>query len=151
MSVKVLGDSFTSELHRIAMKPRGFKKAGRIFTYERDDYIEQLQIQGSHWNSGDEPWMFYINIRVRFKGLPNSFASKGTHYDADGRLEGLIPEAPPRFDLTAATLNRTVAEVAQFAAEASLRLPDVLPPIRKRASRGLFSPLPLPDTWCDDE
>ena len=147
MSVIALGNAFASELHRSALKQRGFKKKARTFTCEHADYTEMLQIQGSDWNSGQVPWLFYINIRVRFNNLPSSFASRGAKYDADGRIERIVLLAPPRFELTNENLHQMVALIAKFSVEASARLPELLLPIRGRASQGLYSPIPLPETW----
>lgn len=149
MSVRELGKAFASELHRAALKERGFRKSGNTFTIERNDYVEMLQIQGSSWNSGDEPWVFYVNLAVRFKGIPNSASSRGVSYDADARIGRIVSDAPDQFELTAVGLANLVASVAAFSEEASRRLPPLLEPARARAARGQCTPLPLPDTWSE--
>jgi hypothetical protein len=46
-------------------------------------------------------------------------------------------------------LANTVASVASLSEEASRRLPPLLEPARVRAARGLYTPLPLPETWLE--
>lgn len=149
MSVRELGKAFASELHRAALKERGFRKSGNTFSIERNDYVEMLQIQGSSWNSGEEPWVFYINLAVCFKGIANSASARGIKYDADARIRSIVPDAPHQFELTAVELANMVASVAALSEEASRRLPPLLEPARARAARGLYTPLPLPDTWSE--
>lgn len=151
MSVRTLGKTLASELHRAALKPRGFKKSGNTFTLERDDYVEMLQIQGSNWNSGAEPWTFYVNVLVRFKNLANSYASTGYEYDADGRIDKIVPDAPPRFEVTEQNLAELAMVLAGLSAQASLLLPELLGPVRERASRGFYSPIPVPASWLTGE
>lgn len=151
MSVRALGTAFASELHRAALKARGFKKSGNTFCIERDGYAEILQIQGSSWNSGTEPWSFYVNVRVRFNGLPSSPVSQGLPYDADGRIERIVPEAPHRFDLTTQNFAETVTLLSTLIEKLSIQLPNLLEPVRKRATLGLVSPLPVPATWQEED
>lgn len=151
MSVRTLGNRFASELHATSLKARGYKKSGGTFTCERDDYVEMIQIQGSDWNSGEEPWLFYINVRVRFNNLPNSFASRGSKYDADGRLERIVVDAPSRFELTSENISDMVSYVADLTAQASAKLPELLVAIHGRASQGLFSPIPLANSWRESD
>jgi hypothetical protein len=147
MSVKSLGDAFARELHRNILKPRGYTKVARVFQCERQGYIEYIQIQGSSWNSGEEPWEFYVNVSVLFPDIHHISFARGIKYHGSGRLDGLVSGAPPSFDLTATNLDQLVSEIGQFISEASQRLPELLPPVLRRASEGFFSPLPVPDTW----
>jgi hypothetical protein len=124
------------------MKARGFKKCGRTFSCERTGYIEMLGIQGSSWNSGDEPWIFYVNVDVRFTDLPLESAAAGAKYHASGRLERIVGAAPPQYELTRDNLSQTVALVARLAEASSDRLPELLPVVRDRACRGFYSCIP---------
>lgn len=146
MSARALGRALASELHRAALKRRGFKKFRNTFSREHDEYVEMLRLQGSGWNSGAAPWMFYVNISVRFKNLPGSLASQGSKYDADGRIERIVQEAPARFELTGQNFNEVVALLASLSEKASALLPELLVPVRERASRGLYSSIPVPGT-----
>jgi hypothetical protein len=92
-----------------------------------------LQVQGSDWNSGAEPWLFYVNMRVRFIDLPAETTRADAKYHADGRIERIVADAPPRYDLTSDNFTETVALVASFAEMAGNRLPELLPVIRERA------------------
>ncbi|MDR7376068.1 hypothetical protein J2X19_000726 [Rhodoferax ferrireducens] len=147
MTVHALGKALASDLHRVALKGRGFKKSGNTFSREHEDYVEMLQIRGSDWNSGAEPWMFYVNVSVRFTNLTNSFASQGSKYDADGRIDRIVLEAPGRFELTRQNLNEVTSMLASLSEKASHLLPGLLVPVRERASHGLYSPIPVPATW----
>jgi hypothetical protein len=147
MSVHAPGRALAFELHRAALKKRGFKKFRNTFSREHDEYVEMLRIQGSGWKYGADPWTFHVNISVRFKNLPGSLASQGSKFDADSRIERIVQEAPARFQLTEQNFNEVVALLASLSEKASARLPDLLPPIRERASRGLYSSIPVPGTW----
>ncbi|WP_172205390.1 DUF4304 domain-containing protein [Niveibacterium sp. COAC-50] len=130
------------------MKAMGFKKQGRNFTRKSEGYTERVSVQGSSWNSGDEPWHFYINVAVAIDGVPLRETSK---FHADGRLERLAPSAPAAYDLTAANLESLAIEISGYVMEACCRIPDALHDVRTRALQGWYSPLPVPDTWLDEE
>lgn len=147
MPVKSLGDIFGTSLHRAILKARGYTKVGRTFRCERQDFTEMLMIQGSSWNSGVEPWEFYIDVLVAFPDIPLRPTIRGANYHAKGRIDAIVADAPPSFQLRANDLDRLVVEVGQLATEASIRLPELLRPIQARARQGLFSPIPLPDSW----
>jgi hypothetical protein len=110
-----------------------------------------LRIQGGGLNSGADPWVFYVNVSVRFKNLPGSLASQGSKYDADTRIERIVQEAPARFELTEQNFNEVVALLARLSEKASALLPDLLVPVRERASRGLYSSIPVPGSCLAGE
>lgn len=62
--------SFFSALHSGVFKPRGYTKLRRTFQKEKESYALAFQFQGSDWNSAGSPWRFYVNIGVRFSGIP---------------------------------------------------------------------------------
>jgi len=70
MSVSSLGNTFVAGLHREVLKPRGFLKKARTFTRAHDDFIDAVQVEGINWNSGAEPWSFYVNVFVSFPEIP---------------------------------------------------------------------------------
>jgi len=148
MTVRALGTRFASSLHAERFKRLGFKKTGSTCSRARDGYVESINIQGSDWNSGDEPWLFYVNIRVQCLGLPD-LPNAQRRYHADGRLSSIVAESPGRFELTSSNLGELVTEVGGLCEAACEALPALLAPIRARAERGLYSFIPLPDTWSD--
>jgi hypothetical protein len=149
MTVRSLGTALASKLHAEHLKVLGFKKSGATFSRARNGYVESLNLQGSSWNSGEEPWLFYVNIRVLFTDLPDVTEKvRNMKYHAEGRLESIVPESPSRFELTAANLGEIVGQVSVLSQSASARLPGLLAPLRSRASRGLYAPIPLPAAWA---
>ena len=147
MSVRSLGTTFASRLHREYLQPLSFKKPGNTFSRVKPGYLEMFNLQGSDWNSGQEPWLFYVNVRVSFTDLAaDSLPAHLTKYQADGRLNRIV-EAPPSFELTAANVEELLHDVAKLIVQASNCLPGLLPPIRARAACGLFSAIPHPSTW----
>ena len=145
MSAISLGNAFAAGLHREVLKPRGFVKAARTFTRTHDHFVEAIQIQGSSWNSGIEPWSFYINVLVSFPDIPYTKFCVGPRYHGWSRLNMIVLEAPPVFELTASNMNDLIFEIGQLIADASKRLPSLLAPVRERASSGLLSFLPMLD------
>jgi hypothetical protein len=147
VSVASLGHAFASDLHRGSMKPRGFRKSGHTFSRTLPGFVEMLQIQGSTWNSGQEPWHFYLNVMVRFPNVNVPWATGTSAAHADGRLESIVPNAPAAFDLTQSNYQELLTLVAHLSEVASSVLPELLPPAHERALRGLYSPLPVPTSW----
>jgi hypothetical protein len=147
MSVKKLGDELCSLLHRTQLKSNGFKKNGRTYFRDQGEYVEHFNIQGSSWNSGEEPWHFYINVMVALKDIQPKVDGSQFKYHGDGRLESIILTAPGAYDLTRANLEATSVEIAAQILAASEAIPQLLGPVRARATRGLLSPLPVPATW----
>lgn len=62
--------SFFSALQSGVFKPRGYTKLRRTFQKEGEVYALAFQFQGSAWNSAGSPWRFYLNIGIRFSGIP---------------------------------------------------------------------------------
>jgi hypothetical protein len=147
MSVRALGDAFAQQLHRSELKLHGFTKRQRVFRRVRLDYVEAVDIQGSDWNSGVEPWVFYLNIHVYLLDVAIRDPSRMARYHASGRIDRLVPIAPRDFELTVANFNQLVLEIGPLINEASQKIPQLLPAVRARALQGLWSPLPVPDNW----
>lgn len=66
-------ESSLSEFHRQQLKPLGFKKVRHTFSRDKETYVERFNFQGSAWNTSEsnEPWLFYINVGIEFKDLPD--------------------------------------------------------------------------------
>jgi len=150
VSGRKLADQFCSHLHVAHMKARGFKKNGRNFDLACNGYGIRISIQGSTWNSGDEPWHFYVNLSIRLNDVP-PVTDENIVFQASGRLEGLVPSAPEAFDLAASHLESLVRELVMYIDEAIVAVPDKLPPVRARALKGFWSPFPVPDTWLNEQ
>ena len=151
MTARALGAALATELHRSHLRPAGFRKKGATFSRPRQGYIELFNIQGSDWNSGEEPWRFYLNARVCFSDLGPLNGGKLTaqYFHAEGRSNRLLPGTPPHFDVSQQTVEQVARELATLILRMSEALPALLKPVRSRALAGLYSPLPLPDTWQD--
>ncbi len=148
MSVAALGREFASDLHRRLLKPAGFRKNGATFFRHRQSYIEMYNIQGSSWNSGVEPWLFYLNVGVQLEGVPipgGSTAMLATH--ADGRNNSILPDTPSSFDLYAPSMPALSQQIFEIIERCSETLPTLLGPVLSRAQAGYRSPLPVPSTW----
>ena len=126
----------------------GFKKQGRNYLRNSFSYIECVSIQGSSWNSGYEPWHFYVNVSVALNDIPLREKSK---FHAGGRLEALVPEAAYAFDLTERNLESLAREISDYIKIGCSRIPDTLDNIMPRALLGLYSPLPVPQSWLDEK
>lgn len=146
MTVRDLGTKFAAQLHSECFKAAGFTKRGATFSRAQSSHVELINIQGSSWNSGEEPWIFYINIRVHFPELP-ARTNANVAYHAEGRLNRIVSGAPPQFELTRSNFGDLVAEIGSLSQAACAALPHHLALLRARASRGLFSPIPVPDGW----
>jgi hypothetical protein len=141
MSVSKLGDELGSLLHREFLKPMGFKKRGRSFFVLREEFEECYNIQGCSWNSGEEPWEFYLNVNVRFLDIPTI---PGLKYHASGRSNGLLPGSPPSFEILKGSVSTVAAEVHDVVKSISERLSWELCDAHRRARQGIWAPLPAP-------
>lgn len=148
MSVRKLGDEFCSLLHRTQLKAKGFKKNGRIYLRDQGAYVEYFGIQGSSWNSGEEPWQFYINVMIKFKNTALAIGGAEYKYHAEGRLESIHSQAPYAYDLHASNRDALTLPVAAYILAASDAIPPLLEPVKSRVARGLYSVLPVPDSWA---
>lgn len=149
MSVAHLGSRLTAELHQKYLKARGFRKHGATFVREKENYLELYNVQGSPWNSGTEPWQFYLNVGARFADLAPIQGAKLTpaYAHAEGRSDSILPGTPPTFELTERSISEVAAQLEQIISAVSEALPSIIPAARTRAALGFYSPLPVPKSW----
>ena len=107
-----IGDELTAQLHTRHLKPRGFKKKGRTFSCAHAAYSEHYNIQGSAWNSSDEPWRFYVNVGINFTDIPLRDAAGMWKYHAHTRLPFLVRSAPAEYDLTPVNFEQLLEQLA---------------------------------------
>ena len=149
MSVAALGKQLASSLHQQYLKPRGFRKVGATFIRERTGYFEMYSIQGSSWNSGGEPWEFYLNVGVQLVGVPMHDGTPATRTSrhAEGRSSSILPDTPQRLEVAGSSVALASAQVADIIERCSHILPELLAPVRARAQAGFWSALPVPGSW----
>lgn len=135
MSVSALGKQLGTCLHQEFLRKSGFRKSGATLYRDCEGYRELYTIQGSSWNSGEEPWEFYLNVGVQLPGV--EFAGSKPPTLSSRHAEGR----------SASCVEVVVTELAALIADCSAALPMLLPPVRARAAAGLWSPLPVPTTW----
>src|SRR5688572_23714719 len=114
-------NAFLSALHRVHLRPGGYRKSGHTFSRDRGDFTERIQIQGSSWNDSSGPWRFYLNFGVTFHGAPRRLPDRDfpqTHCWA--RISRIVPDAPPFHELCDDAVARAV-EVADIVRRASER------------------------------
>jgi len=95
-------DQFSSVLHMLHLKPRGYRKVRHTFSRQRDGYAEHFQFQGSSWNDENSDWRFYLNCGISFDGLPRRSPDVDfprTH--ASTRAEHIVPAALPHYEINA--------------------------------------------------
>ena len=149
MTVAFLGNQVASELHRKFLKPQGFRKYGATFVREREGFIETYNIQGSPWNSGAEPWEFYVNVGVRFPDIAPLRGVKltPTYVHASGRSNSILPGTPLSFKVTEDSVSQVAESLWRIIVQMSENLPSIIQVAYRRARSGYYSFLPVPDTW----
>jgi len=120
--VPAAAEQFLSDLHRLYLKPRGYRKVRHSFSRAMDGYAEQFEFQGSSFNDASRPWRFYINVRVEFPDVPHR---------PPVRIESVVSGAPKEFDLPAPHADTFVSEIAGLLASASDQVASQLPEIRQ--------------------
>ena len=90
-----------TELHSSKLKPLDFGNRVHSFLRERVGYVESYQLQGSSWNAGEEPWRFYLNVRVRFPDVMPLYAVlvAHAHIIQTVSIEGIVSGSAPWFEL----------------------------------------------------
>lgn len=137
--------SLIAELHDAYFKPNGFKKERQRFRRVIDVAMQEVEFQSSQWNCSDGPITFYVNVLLGFFDIPmndGKLAMTGW-----GRLPGLASAAPPQFDLTPANYDEIRRQLIILLPLALAELPRHYSDVRNRASVGLHTPIPLPDSW----
>jgi len=148
MTVRKVGDELATRLHVSILKQLGFRKSRHWFWRERIGYVELFEIQGSSWNSREEPWRFYVNVYVRFTDVgPLSGRAGANTYHANGRIERIVSSAPSKFEVSSSDLAQVAIDLGRLTILASEALPPLLPAAKAYAERGLLSPLPVPASW----
>lgn len=150
MSVRRLGAEVLKHAYAM-LKPLGFSKKGQTLSRERENYIERYLLEGSRWNSGEEPWSFTVDVGVLFPEIPPFEGAKGMwrHCHAVGSAIRLVANDVPDFEVCSSTVEAVAQEVVAVICTASEVLPTLLAPVRSRAAKGLISPLPVPSTWIE--
>lgn len=114
MRTQKIGDIFTATLHERHMKPARFKKKARTFSRAHPAYEEHYNIQGSAWNSPEEPWRFYVNCGLSFPDLPRNVKGSGFFsIHAHQRLGLFVRDTLPHYDVTEENLESSVDEIAR--------------------------------------
>lgn len=148
MSVRNLGVEVLKHSYA-KLKLLGFSKNGAMFSRERDAYVERYLLEGSHWNSGEEPWFFTVNVGVFFPEIPAFEGAKGIwrHCHAVGSAVHLLANDVRDFEVCANTVEEVANSVVETICASSMVLPTLLAAAKPRAVQGLISPLPVPQTW----
>jgi len=148
MTVRAIGLELIAELGT-HLKPLGFSKRRATFSRRRDGYVELFQVEGSRWNSGQEPWVFGLKVAARLDGIPMLPESLGLWGEAHavGCVSGIVASAPAEFSVTQSTVGSTARHLTEVVVAASGLLPSLLVSVRPRAAAGLISPLPVPGSW----
>jgi len=120
--VPAAAEQFLSNLHRLYLKPRGYRKVRHNFSRAMDGYVEHFEFQGSSFNDASRPWRFYVNVRVDFPDVSPR---------PPVRIESVVPAAPKEFDLPAPQTDAFVSEIAGLLASASDQVASELPEIRQ--------------------
>jgi hypothetical protein len=104
--------SWLSELHRVHLKPKGFKKSRRTFSRDKGTYWERFNFQGSSQNyAGVAHWRFYLNVGVEFKNLePRRYWSLFPHTHWSERADRLVANTPGHWEYNLSTDRATLAE-----------------------------------------
>jgi hypothetical protein len=148
VSARGLGKEVARRVQEGWLDAQGFSRSRTTFSRPREGYVEEYQIDGYRWNSGEAPWEFEVNVGVRFDGIPLK-DGKGLWAKAHavGDISRIVDGAPARFSVSLETLDAVAEAVARSVLAASARLPVLIAPARERAIAGFISPLPVPTTW----
>jgi hypothetical protein len=118
--MSTLGHAFTSELHILHLKARGFKKTRHTFSRSHDGYTEHYQVQGSAWNGSNVPWTFYLNCGISFDGLPPRNPDRDfPHTHAWMRAPVFTAAAQSQYDITVENLGASATQLAEVIRQCS--------------------------------
>ncbi len=136
MSVRSLGAEVLKYSYA-KLKPLGFSKNGQLFSRERNGYIERYLLEGSRWNSGEEPWVFTVDVGVFFPEIPAFEGAKGIwrHCHAVGSAVRLLTNDVRDFEVCSNTVEEVANAVFETICAASNALPTLLAPARPRAAK----------------
>lgn len=106
--------AFFRAIHEVVFKPRGYTKERRTFRKREEGYSVGFRFQGSRWNDSASPWRFYLNVGVRFDGIPRREQDKDfpeTH--SWSRIcPGLSSWAEAHFDIDSENDQRLIGLMA---------------------------------------
>ncbi len=127
----------------------GFKRKGSSFTKTSDGWIEHYVIKGNRWNSGELPWLFYVDVGLEIIGMPKKAGAKDLwkHCHAVGSMSALCETLPRDFEASPDTVPLAGINTAEAIKRLSESLVGHIESVRARAAQGLLSPLPVPSTW----
>jgi len=146
--MQTLLKDFISSLHSDYFKKSGFKKKGAHFSRKIDGVIQEVHFQSSSWNSSGAPIVFYINLKVSFENISSK---DGSPIYGIGRIGCIVSNTPDQFELREQTDQYFRHELIFYIVQALKALPTHYEDIRKRALKGLFTPIPLPETWKNED
>ena len=133
-------ESFFSDLHRGALRRRGFRKTRHRFRRVRDGYVEHVVFDGSAWNAPTGPWRFHLGLALELPDLPTRSAGWGAA-NARGRVHDVVPEAPDAFDLTPESREALLRDLPPLVDAATAALGALVPAAREWARMGRHADL----------
>jgi hypothetical protein len=127
-----------------------FKRKGASFTKHSEGWTEHYVITGNRWNSGELPWLFYIDVGLELLGVPPKAGAKGLwkHCHAVGSMSALCAALPPDFAAQPDSLASAGKQVAEALPILSRAVAAQVQQVRVRALQGFLSPLPVPTSWA---
>ena len=150
MSVRQLGVELAGRVYAL-LSEDGFRKRGMSIWRERETIVETHKITGSRWNSGNEPWKFYLEVSMRIADLALPTKLDGQALSTTplvrswghsaGRYNCVNPEGPLQFEVTSNSLDRVAHETATRIREVSSAFIQVEAFVRREASVGNYCPL----------
>ena len=137
--------SLLSELHAGYFKPNGFSKKRQRFRRDIKGVVQEIDFQSSQWNSANRPISFYVNILIGFSDIP--MKEDKPLLSGQARISGLVPGAPPHYDLTPESYSDVRGELLRAIPSALEALPLHYEDVRAYALRGSRCIIPIPDSW----
>ena len=118
----------------------------RQWNYLADHW--QMQT-GNRWNSGELPWLFYIDVGLELHGVPPKAGAKGLwrRCHAVGSMSALCAGLRQDFAAQPDMLEQAGKQVAEAIPILSRAVASQVQQVRIRALEGFLSPLPVPTSW----
>lgn len=150
MSAKHLGDELLVGV-LASLGCLGFKKSARTLVRQAGAFEERYRLQGSHWNSGVEPYKFYLGISMRLTNVPLPTLQEGSKLPdrpevrrwahSSGRQRCVDSNAPLWLEVTNGRLNETVNDLVERITLAGNVLQRCEQIVRQAALQGEYIPL----------
>jgi hypothetical protein len=134
-----------SDLHAGFFKPNGFAKKRQRFQRDVDAVMQEVDFQSSQWNSRTDPIRFYVNVSVGFADIP--VKDDKPALTGRARIPGLVPGAPPHYDLTPDSYAEIRDSLLKAIPSALAALPQHYEDVRACALRGSHCVIPIPESW----